>query len=81
LYAENGAIRLAETSELSTNANTPCTPRGEHHPKPSLDEEAEAGVEATSGAALASGDSPTTRYIPTWPITRLENTTKCIKVH
>jgi hypothetical protein len=72
LYAENGTIRLAETSELPTDANTPPTSRGEHHPKQTLAEEAEMDMEAAAGAALASGDSPSRRYITTWLITRLE---------
>ena len=81
LHAENGTIRLAETSELMTNANTPRISRGEHHLKETLDEEAETNVEATSGAALASGDSPTRRYTTTRPITSFDNITKCIKAH
>jgi hypothetical protein len=70
MHADNGTIRLAETSELLTNANIPRTWRGEHHPKQTLDEEAEMDVDASTGAALASGDSPTRRHITPWLNTR-----------
>ncbi len=78
LHAENETISLAETSELPTIASTTRTWCGQHDPKQTLDKEAETDVEASTEAALAAG---AIHYITAWLITRLDNTTKCIKGH